>query len=149
VTSCHDPLAVQAAVGDGVLRDVDITGSHDVDVSGETDSLDRQAASTREVAHAASSWGVCSIQCLLPIDHRRADEPLLDEQAGDGGAVGGFAARRQGPAPQLLPHAPHGQLQVNQGRFASAIALHLSAGRLCCLPICVPALPISRGCQPK
>lgn len=36
--------AIQAAVGDGVLRDVDITGSQDFDVSGETDSLDRQAA---------------------------------------------------------------------------------------------------------
>lgn len=39
-------LAMQAAVGDGVLREEDITGSQDFDVSGETDSLDRQAACT-------------------------------------------------------------------------------------------------------
>lgn len=41
----HIP-AMQVAVGDGVLREEDIAGSQDFDVSGETDSLDRQAACT-------------------------------------------------------------------------------------------------------
>jgi hypothetical protein len=58
-------LATQAAVGDGVLREEDITGSQDFDVSGDTDSLDRQAACTAVLVHCCLPAGLDICSCLM------------------------------------------------------------------------------------
>ena len=103
-------------MGDGVLREEDITGSQDFDVSGDTDSLDRQAPCTQLLDTTSWQWANTCAACSIVHQGRSSswtsaagmNRQEVEELSAD--------ARRggRGLPPQLLPDAPHGQLQVAQ-----------------------------------